>query len=45
MARSSPQRGRALIVEDEIFFALNLEADMLLHSHSRERLFTLDEFC
>jgi DNA-binding response OmpR family regulator len=26
--RSLPQRGRALIVEDEIFFALNLEADM-----------------
>jgi hypothetical protein len=29
MAQRSPlQRGRALIVEDEIFFALNLEADM-----------------
>ena len=26
--RSPPHRGRALIVEDEIFFALNLEADM-----------------
>ena len=26
--RSPPYRGRALIVEDEIFFALNLEADM-----------------
>lgn len=26
--RSAPHRGRALIVEDEIFFALNLEADM-----------------
>jgi two-component system, response regulator PdtaR len=25
---SPPHRGRALIVEDEIFFALNLEADM-----------------
>ena len=29
MAQRSPlKRGRALIVEDEIFFALNLEADM-----------------
>jgi hypothetical protein len=29
MAQRTPlQRGRALIVEDEIFFALNLEADM-----------------
>jgi CheY-like chemotaxis protein len=30
MAKRSPphHRGRALIVEDEIFFALNLEADM-----------------
>ena len=26
--RSPPHRGRALIVDDEIFFALNLEADM-----------------
>ncbi|HYM99116.1 MAG TPA: response regulator [Aestuariivirgaceae bacterium] len=26
--RPHPHRGRALIVEDEIFFALNLEADM-----------------
>jgi CheY-like chemotaxis protein len=26
--RSPPRRGHALIVEDEIFFALNLEADM-----------------
>ena len=26
--RSPPHRGRALIVEDEIFFALSLEADM-----------------
>ena len=26
--RSPPHRGRALIVEDEIFFALNLEEDM-----------------
>ena len=26
--RSHPHSGRALIVEDEIFFALNLEADM-----------------
>ena len=26
--RSPPHRGRALIVEDEIFFALNLQADM-----------------
>ena len=26
--RSRPHLGRALIVEDEIFFALNLEADM-----------------
>ena len=26
--RSPPHRGRALIVEDEIFFAISLEADM-----------------
>jgi DNA-binding NarL/FixJ family response regulator len=26
--RSAPRRGRALIVEDEIYFAINLEADM-----------------
>jgi len=26
--RSPPRRGRALIVEDEIYFAINLEADM-----------------
>ena len=26
--RSTPQRRRALIVDDEIMFALNLEADM-----------------
>ena len=26
--RSPPHRGRALIVEDEIYFAINLEADM-----------------
>jgi len=26
--RSPPRRGRALIVEDEIFFAISLEADM-----------------
>jgi CheY-like chemotaxis protein len=26
--RSPPHRGRALIVEDEVYFAINLEADM-----------------
>jgi hypothetical protein len=30
--RSPPHRGRALIVEDEILFALNLEADMQMLS-------------